>query len=194
MGLLRFPKDPKLNEEWRKSLGIRNNNIISGTICIEHFKDKDFQKNNRYGVKLNSNAIPSLSSVDDSQDQISCIEENDFVNISLMHSPLQQSVSSVCVHCEQKDLEIKRLDTKHKTGIQNYQKIVEKMESKIRDIKKRMKKVNSKAFYLENTKTKLNRTIDELRKENVLSDEARNTIQVISSKHCNSPLTIATVH
>lgn len=183
-----------MNEEWRKSLGIRTNNIISGTICIEHFEDKDFQKNDKYGVKLNSNAIPSLSSVDDSHDQVSCIEENDFVNINLMHSPLQQSVSSVCEHCEQKDLEIERLDTKHKTEIQNHQKIVEKMQSKIRDIKKRMKKVNSKAFYLENMKTKLNRTIDELRKENVLSDEARNAIQVISSTHCNSPLTIATVH
>lgn len=167
-----------MNEKWKRALEINCARSISGTICIDHFEETDFLRNDKHHTKLKPNAIPKLSKTVDSQ-CIFRIEENELIEIGSTQSPKNELLSSCnCVQCEEKDLQINEMNIKHQAEMRKYKEKISNMDSKIKDIKKRLKKVNNKAYYLETTKVKLDQTIIDLRKENVLSNEARNTLQV----------------
>lgn len=165
-----------MNEKWKRALEINCARSISGTICIDHFEETDFLRNDKHHTKLKPNAIPKLSKTVYSQ----CIEENELIEIGSTQSPENELLSSCnCVQCREKDLQINEMNIKHQAEMRKCEEKFSKMDLKIKDIKKRLKKINNKAYYLETTKVKLDQTIIDLRKENVLSNEARNTLQVL---------------
>lgn len=178
-----------MNEKWKRALEINCARPISGTICIDHFAETDFLRNDKHHTKLKPNAIPKLSKTVDSQ----CIEENELIEIGATgatHSPENEVLSSCnCVRCEEKDLQMIEMDIKHRAEMRKCEEKINNMDLKIKNIKKRLKKVNNKAYYLETTKVKLDQTIIDLKKENLLSNEARNTLQVPNiwlQYHCKS--------
>lgn len=185
----RFPKNRNVAAEWNAALGIDRNKILHGFVCFEHFEEDRFEVKNK--SKLKADAIPTIfdsikpiepmpavaststSSTSDTVAENQIVSEvvdemetmlipncssNEIVATVTTNSPSHPS--SQCQACSKKD---------HLLREQDYL---------IKELRKKLKKANTKIWYLENTKLKLKTAFSEMKREQLVTAELCQALEV----------------
>lgn len=153
----RFPKNIAMNEQWKESLGITSDKLASGTICINHFIDTDFKRKDKHHVTLNPDAIPTIAIASHPSLPEQQVENIDFVKVIERDIQFQDQPSEIseCNLCGEIELQTMGMKLEHNIEIQRYQQKIGEMESKIKNMRKQLTKVNKNAYYLQTMKKKL---------------------------------------
>lgn len=183
----RFPNDDEKNKQWRDALEINVDHRVSGTVCIEHFRETDFKRRDEYHVILKPDAIPSLQAIPDivnSEMHTRGIGVIAIDECSRMDPETSCNKSSGCKRCKEYVSEMQRMQLNYEFSIQKHKVKEEGMEKKIKDLRKRLRKANINAYYLQTVKKKLCQTINELKKANLLNEEDKKALEVNFRRFC----------
>lgn len=107
---------------------------------------------------------------------------------SMMEPETSCNKSSGCKRCEEYVLEMQRVQLNHEVIIQKHKVKEEEMEKKIKDLRKRLRKANINAYYLQTVKKKLYQTINELKKDNLFDEEDKKALEVHFRRCCCNSL------
>lgn len=173
--LSRPPRIKAITEKWNQALGLDENTVLHGLICIKHFEDQDLKKCGDK-IQLLPHSIPSIfnlnvqnekteidSNIDEGCEADSFFEELRQINSSEcneLNSELEQEITANCQSCKSKD------------------NLIIKYETEIFKLRKALKKVQNKVYYLETTKAKFNESMKKLKEQNLLDKALYSALQV----------------
>lgn len=120
-----------MSAKWKEALGIKEN---KGRVCFQHFAEKDILQNSRNDLR--NGAVPSLR-----------LGTN---TTAAPTGPTTIALSSVISNfsAEEEIQEIKRLKMAYAALKQKYLTEKRKMEKKIGNLKKKVKRLQNQALYL----------------------------------------------
>lgn len=115
----RFPRNEALAIEWTKAIKCIDlvGKPIGGMVCIEHFLEKDFKRNDKHVTQLKSGSIPMVfiginkrngSQIDVNQNNDACSSNNQFVGFEDNESNTGdgENLRLNCDECSHKDQQI----------------------------------------------------------------------------------------
>lgn len=187
----RIPKDRAIAAKWNAFLGFGAEKIIHGFICFEHFEDHDFKRKNKTGLK--PHAVPKVTiepqnhSIQNDNVSDEILEANDQFLSNDIELSSSQAVSIFDISTEaDAHTEISATDAPNIAECQptNCEECVKKDYllitkcEKIEELRRKLKKANTKIWYLETMKRKLGKSLSELKQQGILNEKAYKALEV----------------
>lgn len=199
MLLIRFPKNREIAEKWNVALGFEAEKIIHGLVCVEHFEDDQFKRRNK--TELKPHAVPIVTKHIEKIQNDDVLESNDAIESlveSIEVSATSTSVASDTNNDQSSNNVIKSIQSSQAVEIldscvtehipnrsstpckdcvkKNY--TINKQQEEIEQLRKKLREANAKISYSEKTRRKLDITISELKKQQLLNEELCNSLEV----------------
>lgn len=193
--IYRVPTDEEMIDSWKNALLLKGNDILRGMICFTHFKSDDIIPGSaKREMRLKKNAVPiGLSQQPqrprtEPSDDIGKDDCNDIQQESEVHveSSTQYSGSDLnCTKCETAQAELKHLRHEYLTMKTDLELKIFKLEDKceklviqLKDKAKESKLVRRRLVDAKSSKEKLQKSLTEFRRENLLCKEVFDFVQV----------------
>lgn len=203
----RIPKDEKKAEEWKKAISPHAN--LNGMICINHFCESDLLRSAKSSnVLLKAGVVPSIfeihfidcenaSDVVEIPEKVESVESNGFARNSNSTSGFDNSAddsiepdlvnyecqNASCIslrlqmHEERKNIFIERM--KRDIKITELEQELKTLKAAKETQSQNYQKLNQRLWKLHNAKTKVDKTLEELKANNILNDQAVKALEVI---------------
>lgn len=167
MNIFRFPRNNDIAREWTKVIKQVDfcEKPIGGMVCIEHFTEKDFKRNDKHKSQLKPESIPTIFNEQNMNEF-----DASAININVDNVDIGCSNNNHCVHehqlntiKEENDDLIKMDQTKSRT---------------IDELRKTIKSLRDKLYYLEGVNSKLKETTASLKEHNTHNEKFTEELKV----------------
>lgn len=216
--MFRVPTDVEWLKLWKNAFGLKENEMLKGLICMNHFEEKDVSVG-KTNIRLKKGAIPryNITSVSNcsnglnTNNTVVCdfsdyyeeyekleSDEGDEENETSEISEIREEIKK-CEKCETIEIELEALRKEYLEMKLKYGIKISKLEN---DLIVAQKKIETKTHdtilykkqlnYAKCSKEKLNVVLNDLKAENLLAKDVLNFVQVI--KLINSIVKAAKPH
>lgn len=163
-------------KKWKIKIGYKQDELIAGRICIDHFTENDFKTVNDR-IYLKSNVVPSIFEEYLETSSGSCSSEEP--PKKLFHREVNYLSSKENMDIDRaKNIEISKLKREIEVQEQIYKTKINYLESKLKINKKQLSISRSKVFHSRAAEEKLKKIINELSEKNLVFEKFADTIQV----------------
>lgn len=195
MHFIRFPKDRNIASQWNIALGFDGDKIINGKVCIEHFEEENINRGKL--AQLKKDAVPKIFkqstkiNKNDNELGVSVLSSSE-CSTSVSRSPLAETIATAQsfdrdktnVSNEKKNKLVESVATNQNIDNSscNNCKIKDQLillkDSDIKNLKIDLKKTQNRIYYLENTQSKLQTALSELKEKQLLDAELCKKLEV----------------
>lgn len=157
-------------------------------VCMAHFSDDDFKRKDKHKVSLKPDAIPNIFKQIIQVQKESCMNEHIDIVEPVGHcgNYLQED----CCQCVQKDHTIASLTEKN----EKLSQISHEHMKTIDDLRKKVKSMRDKSYYLESMNTKLKTTTSSMKELKLLNEKLSQSLQVMLIKQSKESLIIIMIY
>lgn len=192
--MFRVPKDDVQQKLWKDTLGVNEDEILQGLVCINHFDKKDISVT-KTDTRLKKSAIP-LPIVSHENEQSISTSSATKSEQSLQQCQLGKSVTGLtsvsaevieyeCERCNINLAEMNNLRDEHLKMKMVYELKISKLENLLHMLQEKLTSktqdtqlLKKQLEYSKITKEKLKATLSDLKKQNLLCKEVLEFVQV----------------
>lgn len=167
------------SRKWKISIDIDINQIVSGTVCIDHFAKDDLMFSRNGEIRLKKGGIPSIPTIptanennenhlvnqlselnidSDNSDQIILLEPESSIGLNKCCEKAISERDSIIANLKIENIQ-------QRIQQQQYEYKIEELNEKVNEQRKKIKNLQDASYYLEKTKSKLKNTLLELKKD-----------------------------
>lgn len=140
-------------------------------VCFEHFSEDVFKRKDKYKVSLKPDAIPNIFNQTIQGENESCIDIVE--SIGHCGNYLQED----CCQCLQKDQKIATLTERN----EKLSQINHENMKTIDDLRKKVKSIRDKSYYLESTNKRLKTATSSMKEQKLLNEKLSQSVQVLNN-------------
>lgn len=197
--LNRIPKDQNVAEKWNVALGVDVNRTVHANVCFQHFEEIDFKRKDK--SRLKPNAVPKIFEQEQAMEAENAennnvmriiginessasynyaelipsganetVETNSCGNTTISSNTQEIQTSAVAAVEKNERLQCKSCNIKDE--------VINEKENQIRYLRKSLRKFKRKVWNLEKIKLKLNSTLSEMTKKQLLNADLYEALEV----------------
>lgn len=192
--MFRVPKDEGQMKLWKDALCFKENQKLQGLVCINHFDKKDISET-KSDTRLKKNAIPiQIHSLqcEQSTSKAPALKSDQSSTINQFENSItSEIVEYECERCNINLAELDSLRTEHVQIKMEYELKISQLENRLHVLQEKLttrthdaQLLKKRLEYSKITKEKLKTSLNDLKKENLLSKEVLAFVQVRLSLIC----------